>query len=80
MLNSNLRTKFGNPAPATQRCDGNKFYSYGSLIAYAKDGKIHFTKYWNYSNTTTVYLKSALNVQSVAEIHKGIKDGKYIID
>lgn len=79
MLNANLRTKFGNPAPATQWCDGNKFYSYGSLIAYVKDGKIHLTKYWNYSRTTSHYLRQATGLNSEG-IKAAIKDGKYILD
>jgi len=59
---------------------GTVFQSYGSNVAYIRNGVTHLYKpYWNmYSQTTNKYLLQFLGESSIADVRKKVKSGEYI--
>lgn len=76
-----LTSKFGNPAPATQQVirqdDGELFTSYGAQIAKKfDDGSVELYEAWDFSQTTATYRNQFLG-ENKAQTQKKIDDGTY---
>jgi len=80
-----LLTKFGNPAPSTQRVEysknGSTFFSYGvAIVEKSINGKITLDKSkWDYSATTGMYRNQFLG-ESITETRKKINSGLYALE
>lgn len=76
-----LTSKFGNPAPATQQVirqdDGELFTSYSAQIAKKfNDGSVELYEAWDFSQTTATYRNQFLG-ENKAQTQKKIDDGTY---
>lgn len=59
---------------------GSVFQSYGSNVAYMREGRMHlYNPYWNmYSQTTNKYLLRFLGEYSIVDVRKKVESGEYI--
>jgi len=82
MFTLNFQTKFGNPAPKTQKVQYTEtgelqFISYGTVIVQVKNGEVTLDEtYWNHSNTTGFYRNQFLN-ETINETRAKLKHTEY---